>query len=311
MLEFHRKMLADTVRNDAFYRALQKVIVSGETTVADIGSGTGLLSFLACKLGAKECYLFESGDVFRVGKHLAEANEMSGLHFVHKHSSQVKSPPRVDVVVSETLGNYALEEHLLENMEDARERFLKPGGTLIPGKLTEYIAPVVTDRLTREIDTWGSVGYGLDLTLLRDMTFHNVYVRTVKSEDLLAGDGAVQVFDAIDFSVPSESQRTLSAKWKISDARTIHGFALWWEAELAPGVILSTSPSSPLTHWEQVYLPLLVPLIAEAGDALLLSATSDTRYKSGLNLTWKAQLFRGGKAAVSSQKMDMKRGFVG
>ncbi len=41
LIEFHRKMLADGVRSAAFEAALRRVIRPGETTVADIGAGTG------------------------------------------------------------------------------------------------------------------------------------------------------------------------------------------------------------------------------------------------------------------------------
>ena len=51
-IEYHRTLLADRVSNNAFYAALRSVIVPGQTTVADIGAGTGFLGFLAAKLGA-------------------------------------------------------------------------------------------------------------------------------------------------------------------------------------------------------------------------------------------------------------------
>ena len=50
LIEFHRTMLADAVRNAAFHEALRRVIVPGRTTVADIGCGTGLLAFMASRL---------------------------------------------------------------------------------------------------------------------------------------------------------------------------------------------------------------------------------------------------------------------
>jgi protein arginine N-methyltransferase 1 len=303
-------MLADNARNQAFEKALKKVIVPGETVVADIGSGTGFLSFLASKLGAKECIGYEQGGMFAVGKALAEKNGIKNCKFIHKHSAQVKNPVKADVVVSETLGNFALEEHIIENMHDARERFLKPGGTLIPCALTQFVAPVVTDRLTRSIDTWGGIGFGLDLSLLRDRTFHNVYVRRITQADLLGGDDAVQTLDSIDFKKPNESQRELSVQWKITADHSVFGFAVWWEALLVPGVSLSTSPLAPPTHWEQIFLPLPSPLVVQSGDALLLSVTSDSRYEVGINVTWEAQVFRGGKEIASSQKMDMRRGRI-
>jgi protein arginine N-methyltransferase 1 len=248
--------------------------------------------------------------MFAVGKALAEKNGIKNCKFIHKHSAQVKNPVKADVVVSETLGNYALEEHIVENMNDARERFLKPGGTLIPCALTQFVAPVVTDRLTRSIDTWGGIGFDLDLSLLRDRTFHNVYVRRIVQSDVLPVDDAVQTLDSIDFSKPNESRRELSVQWKIAADHSIFGFAVWWEALLVPGVALSTSPLAPATHWEQIFLPLPSSLPVQSDDALLLSVTSDSRYEVGINVTWKAQVFRAGKEVVSSPMMDMRQGRI-
>src|SRR5882762_7077378 len=62
-IEYHRTLLADRVRNAAFHAALKHVIVPGETTVADIGAGTGFLGFLAAKLGAKRVDLYEAAEI--------------------------------------------------------------------------------------------------------------------------------------------------------------------------------------------------------------------------------------------------------
>jgi len=40
-IEYHRTLIADQVRNEAFFNALKSVIVPGKSIVADIGAGTG------------------------------------------------------------------------------------------------------------------------------------------------------------------------------------------------------------------------------------------------------------------------------
>ena len=55
-IEFHRRMLADSVRHDAFRAALAHTIRPGRSTVADIGAGTGVFSLpfgTAVKPGGK------------------------------------------------------------------------------------------------------------------------------------------------------------------------------------------------------------------------------------------------------------------
>ena len=73
-IEFHRRMLGDQVRIAAFRSALAKVIRSGQTTVADLGAGTGILAFLARELGAREVWLYDPGPVLALAEHIARRN---------------------------------------------------------------------------------------------------------------------------------------------------------------------------------------------------------------------------------------------
>src|SRR5689334_304276 len=99
-IELQRKLLGDKVRNDALLAALKKTLKPG-MTVADLGAGTGFLSFLARRLGASHCHLYEYGPMLALAQELARRNGIDGLTFVHAHSAQVKKPPKADLVISE------------------------------------------------------------------------------------------------------------------------------------------------------------------------------------------------------------------
>jgi len=309
MIELQRKLLGDKVRNVAFHQALKRVVVPGKTTIADVGSGTGFLSFLASRLGARHCTLIEFGDILDVSRILAKRNKIKNCTFIRKHSMDVKKIPPVDVMVAEILGNYVLEENIIETIEDAK-RFLKPGGTIIPGKITQFVCPVISGRLQKGIDVMADIGFGLDLTEAREICINNMYVKTVKKEDLLAEKDARKQWDLVDFSKRNSSIRKAAIRWQPKGAVTVHGFALWWSAELVPGIHLSTSPFDPPTHWEQIYLPLLKAIAIEPGQTLELQLVSDTRPKVKINLSWEAELINKAGKPVSTQKLDMKRGFL-
>jgi type I protein arginine methyltransferase len=307
LIEFHRAMLADRVRNEAFYQALAQVIRPGETVLGDVGSGTGLLAFMARQLGAKACYLYEYTDALKLSQRLARANRIQGCHFVQQHSAKVRNPAKVDLLVSETLGNFALEENIIETIEDAK-RFLKPGGLIIPGRLEQFVAPLTSDRFYRELVVWDQVGYGLDFGLAKEMGLNNLYVRTLRGDDLLAADSERR-WDALDFAQSNRSIRQGQVEWRLEQATTIYGFGLWWRCELVPGVSLSTSPFANLTHWEQLYAPVLEPLEAAPGDRLSLKLESDSRYEVGVNLRWQARLQRR-DGSREEQQMDMRKGYM-
>ncbi len=308
MIELQRKLMGDDVRNQAFYEALKKVIKPG-MTVSDIGSGTGFLSFLAMQLGAKKCYLYElSSDLIGISKQLAKRNKIHGCEFIHAHAHMMKKPVQTDIVISETLGNYALEEHLIENMEDAK-RFLKPGGVMIPQTLVHKIVPVTGGRLKKNVDIWHDIGFDLAWDEARDISINNMYVKTVDPKDLLSKD-AVKTWDTLNFTKHEKSQRRGEVSWIFDKPATVNGFCVFWESGLVPGVTLSTSPWEKPTHWEQIYLPLHTSVDIQKGEALKAVLTSDTRFETGVRLTWEATVIGSNGKVRSTQKLDMQKGYI-
>jgi protein arginine N-methyltransferase 1 len=305
MIELHRKLMGDRGRNTAFYQALKKVIKPGKSVVLDVGAGTGFLSFLARQLGAKESVLIESGEVLPLAKKLAQLNKVSGLKFFPNHSSKFSMKSKADVIVSETLGSIAMEENLIENINSVRN-LLAPSGHVIPSRLREWVQPVVTPKIHRDIDVWGGVGYDLDFAPARETTLNNLYVRQISSDDLLSGDPAC--WDDVDLSKKASAARKGSAAWNITRETTVYGFCMWWEATLAEGVVLSTSPFAPPTHWEQVYMPCLEPLTLTEGESVALDIHSDSRYSVGIRIKWTITARSRDKQPRATQSLDMKRG---
>ena len=303
-IEYHRTLIADRVRNKAFEAALRSVIKKGETTVADIGAGTGLLALMAMRLGAREVFLYEAAEVAGVAAKVLKANGARNCRLIPCHSTEMVDPPKVDVVVSETLGNYALEEHVIETLADAKKRFLNPGGVLIPRRIEQFVAPVVSDRVQAEFAAWDMTGF--DLSVAKAMSLNNIYVRTFGAKELLEA----KVWDTVDLGTDGKSARKGEASWKLKAATTVYGFATWWSAELAPGIVLSTAPDAPRTHWEQLYFPLLQPIAAKAGDTIVASLRSRTAAEAGTHVAWVAthRDARGREAARQSLNLD--KGFL-
>ena len=303
-IEYHRTLIADRVRNEAFEKALGTVIKRGETSVADIGAGTGLLALMAVKCGARDVFLYETAEVAGVAAKVLKANGARNCHLIPCHSTEMVDPPRVDVIVSETLGNYALEEHIIETLADAKKRFLKPGGTMIPRRIEQYVAPVVGDRIHREFAAWDETGF--EMSVARAMSLNNIYVRTLASEELLEA----KLWDTVELGSDARSARKGEASWKLRRAVSIYGFAVWWRAELVPGVTLSTAPDAPRTHWEQLYFPLLSPIAAKAGETVSVALRSRTSQEGGTHVAWTAKHVDGKGAEVARQALNLDKGYL-
>jgi protein arginine N-methyltransferase 1 len=309
-IEYHRTLLADRVRNAAFHAALASVIVEGETTVADIGAGTGFLGFLAAKLGARRVDLYEAAEIAAVARKLERHNGLSNCRIAEVHSTDVESPDRVDVIVCETLGNYPFEENIVETLNDARERFLNPGGVIVPRAVEQFVAPVTAERFYRELAAWDEVGYGLDFAPAKTMTLNNIYVRTFAPADLLAGAATARSWDRLAFDRPNKTTRSGAVHWRLETPATIYGLALWWSADLTDGVTLSTGPFDDRTHWEQLYLPVLAPIAVEAGQKLGIRLRSTTSYERGTNVTWSFHVSDASGRRIGRQSLDLERGFL-
>ncbi|WP_295555759.1 50S ribosomal protein L11 methyltransferase [uncultured Hyphomicrobium sp.] len=309
-IEYHRTLIADRVRNQAFHDALSRVIRRGETTVADIGAGTGLIGLMAAKLGAREVLLYEAAEVAGVAAATIKTNRAKACHLMPCHSTEMEDPPRVDLVVSETLGNYALEENIVDTLADARLRHLKDGGLIMPARIRQFAVPVVTGRFHRELIAWDDVGFGLDLSDARAMSLNNVYVRSFTADDLLAGGAAAKVWDSVTLGSDTRSARKGEASWKLETAETIFGFAYWWEAEIIDGVTLSTAPDAPRTHWEQLYFPVLTPIAVDRGESVLVTLRSSSSEDAGTHLGWTAVHFDSDGKSKARQAMDLDKGWI-
>ncbi|MFA5956448.1 50S ribosomal protein L11 methyltransferase [Hyphomicrobium sp.] len=309
-IEYHRTLIADQVRNEAFFAALKAVIVPGKTVVADIGAGTGLLGLMASKLGAKDVFLFETAEVAGVAASVLKANKAKRCHLIPCHSTEFQDKLAVDIIVSETLGNYALEENIIATLADARQRFLKPGGKVIPDGIIQYVAPVVTARIDTELRAWERVGHGLDLAVAQTMSLNNAYVRALQPADVLDGCRSAMVWDEIDLTSETRSKRRGEAEWRLPRAAKIYGFATWWKVELVPGIGFSTGPLSPRTHWEQLYFPIAAPIDADASDVISIDLRSSSSEDAGTRLAWTA-VHKGAKGKVLVRHAhDLDKGYL-
>ncbi len=304
LIDYHRRLAADHVRNEAFCQALKQAIQPGVTRVADLGSGTGWLGFMSDALGASSTTLYEREvPLAKLSESLVRRNHLSRITVFAEDSKAILDPEPVDLVVSETLGNLGLEEGIGEILWDARH-FLVPGGIRIPNSLTLYVRPVGSARLWSELDPWRANGLSLDLTPLSRLSRQNLYVRTILPVDF-AGIPSARIWDRIDFGTRYRSRRQCRVDWSFEQTGWVFGFALWWTAELIDGVILSTAPDSAPTHWEQIFAPILEPVRLASGETLGLEINACFSDQTGVDFEWTTHV-RGKIQSQSIEKGDLE-----
>jgi protein arginine N-methyltransferase 1 len=103
--------------------------------VLDIGSGTGIWAIARCKARRRKEVVAIDMDELLVGVIrllAAEHGSPTGVEAIWGNSFDIGLAREFDIVISETIGYLGYDENIVEIMADARRRFLKPGGKLIP-----------------------------------------------------------------------------------------------------------------------------------------------------------------------------------
>ena len=80
----------------------------------------------------------------------------------------------------------------------------------------------------------------------------------------------------------------------MSEWNALNQFCGWFDAQLSPGVLLDTSPSAPLTHWQQHWFPLPPREVAEGSKVPIYAYVHGGSYLSGggASLTSEVRLMR-------------------
>ena len=264
-IEVHRTMICDRVRTGAFRRAIDSVVRPGDI-VLDVGAGTGILSLFAARAGAARVYAVERTTVAVLAQELAAANGVAEIvQVIHGDVMDVELPERVDVIVSEWLGGFGIDEGMLVPVIAARERWLKPGGVMIPSSVTAWAGLVHDRHLGETVAFLRDNPYGLRLDGLVERTVNEIlysggYLHLTEG-DRRSEPGPLWTTDADMISLeqaqaPHEAETML----KVRDPGTANALALWFNAVLAPGTSLSVGPGDPPTHWGITTAPLRSPV---------------------------------------------------
>lgn len=267
MLDFHRELLADRLRTEAFRDAIRAAVKPGDVVV-DLGSGSGILAFFAIEAGARRVYAIEKQHTADVAALLARHNKCDDrIVLVHEYSLHADLPERANILITETLGMFGFDEQVLGLILDARERYLNDDATIIPSRIVLHAVPVeLTDTFDKHIGWWSEKRYGLDLAPLRTFASNVVYAADITEAAHLAK--AVSLID-VDLSTIETSDATGHAVFNTSRDGVLHGFGGWFEATVGDRILSNAEPRA--THWQQAFFPLETPISVARGDEIALA----------------------------------------
>lgn len=298
----HREMISDKVRMDAYSQAILKnpSLMTG-AVVMDVGCGTGILSLFAAKTGASRVIAVEASEkMASVATQIAKENGLwrctegnnqytgvmevvQGMVEEIDKSIQIK-PHSVDVLLSEWMGYCLLYETMLSSVLFARDKWLKPGGAILPDTASIYAAGF--GRGGTSLPFWEEV-YGFNMScvgkeLVQDAAKFPI-VDVVDEKDLVTDAVLLQTFDLATMK-PDEVDFTASIELEpksiclannstelTSKTTWCYGVVLWFDTGFTPRFcketpsVLSTSPYTPKTHWSQTIFTFLEPIAMAPG----------------------------------------------
>ena len=259
--------------------------------VLDVGAGSGILSVFAARAGAARVYAVERTSAAVLAQELAAANGAAEIvQVIHGDISDVELPERVDVIVSEWLGGFGVDEGMLVPVIVARDRWLKPGGVMIPRLVMAWAALVHDRHLGEMVEFLRDNPYGLrfdDLVektvneIFYSGTFRHLAARDKRSEapavddgrgpdPASAGAGASRSRDGAPRPRPRNGQRARTLVQRPARAR-----------HLALG-----GPGDPPTHWGMTTAPLRSPMDLTPGMAVRARVRTAPARPAGTWTSW-------------------------
>ena len=255
------------VQTEAFTTALKNCITP-ETVVLDVGTGTGYFALVAAKLGARHVYAIEPNPAIQIGREAAADNGLADrITFIQGMSNNVKLPEKVDVIISDIGGALPLCGPLIGSLADARERFLKPDGIMLPERdslcAALVRAPGIYDSYTAP---WDDNPAGLDFHRARQRVTSLVRKQPFQKKNLAS---SLQEWASVDYGQLNSPHYDSELNWTPTQAGPAHGLALWFDRIFPGGQQFSNAPDeigNPI--YGNLYLPWSEPVDLAEDDTV-------------------------------------------
>ena len=260
-------------RTEPFAQAL-RALVTADSVVLDLGAGPGIMTLLACQAGARKVYAVEPDGVIQVARETVAANGFADcVEFIQAFSTAVTLPEKVDVIVWDLRGVLPFYCGSLTSIFDARDRFLKPGGVLIPARDTVWVSVVNAPAAHRRLVGPWEDSFGLEYAAARRRAVNNWRRWQAAPASLLV---TPKVWVTVDYGSQKNPNAKGSVEWTVDDACEAHGLCVWFDCETAPGCVLSNAPGVDKDSvYQQAFFPWPEARQLERGDEIAVEIRAD------------------------------------
>jgi len=263
----HLDMLSDKVRTESYRDALLKNAASiKDTRVLDIGCGTGILSMFSAQAGASAVVGVDCSDIIYQAMDIVRENGLADkVQLVKGRLEETKLPfDSFQYIVSEWMGYFLLFEGMLDSVIAARDKYMAPGGSMIPNRTTISLVAIEDEkRYGQLLDFWDDV-YGYKMKCMRAPILEEASVEIVPSACMISEPALVLDLDLNTCTVEDtqfNTPFTLNITRDCNLTAIVGYFDTYFNLPTSQ-VMFSTGPHATPTHWKQTifYLPSRLPV---------------------------------------------------
>ena len=263
-LDEHYGYLSDTVKLERYQTAIARS-VRPEHVVLDLGCGTGLLGLMALRAGARKVLFVEEGAIIEVARQaVTTAGFAEKAEFFQTNSFELSLPERADIVICDHVGYFGFDYNILSLLADARQRFLKPDGIIVPAQIELQLAPIESETCRELVAKWRDGSVPDDYAWLGAAAANTKHAPQLQQQDLLADAAELATLQLGEEVAPFLSW---SAEFRCARDGTLDGVAGWFDCQLFDDVHMTNSPAATdALNRPQAFLPLDTPIAVSAGE---------------------------------------------
>jgi len=272
----HEEMLKDDVRTRSYRNSiLNNKHLFKDKVVMDVGCGTGIMSLFAATAGAKHVYAIDNSAILEQAREIVKDNGFAEVITcirgkVEEVELPAHLPQKVDIIISEWMGYFLFYESMLETVLYARDKWLNPGGILLPDRASLSVVGIEDqDYKEEKINWWDSV-WGYNMSCIRKLAMLEPLVDTVDHNSVVTD--AQEIF-VVDLNTVTKEQLSFKVPFSLTATRNdhCHAFVVYFDMWFTPchkPIHFSTGPHAKYTHWKQTVFYLNEVLMLSPGDVV-------------------------------------------
>jgi hypothetical protein len=290
MLAEHLGYVADTIRLQQFRAAIAQAVTPG-AVVVDLGCGTGVLGLMCLQAGASRVVAIDSTQMIEVARETYQRAGMADrCEFIRNRSFRVDLRVGADVVICDHVGFFGFDYGIVDLLADARKRFLRPQGTILPSRIKLFAGAVESEEARNKADGWRSGQVPPEFHWLGSHGVNTAHPVKLRKSDFLSSAYELGI---IDLRIDNPDFLSWKSELAVERDGILHGLTGWFECELAESVWMTNSPlSDSAIDRSQVFFPIGEPVRVETGERI--QATVMGRPAEKL-MAWVVELPRSGR----------------